>query len=111
MIESPAGETVIDCRRAVTVKLADPTTAPEIACIDVLPERRPLATPAALMLATLVFVDFHATNVVMFEVTPPLKSPVAVNCCCVPALIDATAGVTEIAVRPVNVPVPLSEAV
>lgn len=111
MIEAAAGETVIDCRRAVTVKLADPTTVPDVACIEVFPEKRPLATPAALMVETLVFVDFHVTNAEILELTPLLKRPVAVNCCCVPALIDATAGVTEIAVRPVNVPVPLSEAV
>jgi hypothetical protein len=81
LIEAPAGNTVIDCKIAVTFRLPDPTIVPELACIDVLPETSPVARPVAFTLATAVFVDFHATNVVMFELTPPLNSPVAVNCC------------------------------
>jgi len=81
LIEAPAGDTVIDCKIAVTLRLADPTTVPEVACIDVLPETSPTARPVAFTFATAVFVDFHATNVEMFELTPALNSPVAVNCC------------------------------
>lgn len=101
---------MIDWRMAVTVRFADPLTAPEEAWIDVLPEMSPVDRPVAVTLATLGFVDFHVTKLVMLEVTPPLKSPVAVNCCCVPVLIDAAAGATEMADKPDNVPVPLREA-
>lgn len=81
LIAAPAGVTVIDCRMAVTVRFPDPTIAPDEACIEVLPETSPVAKPVALIPATVVFVDFHATKAVILEVTPPLNSPVAVNCC------------------------------
>ncbi len=72
---------MIDCKTAVTVRFADPTMLPEEACMDVLPETSPVASPAGLMLATLAFTDFQVTKLVMLEVIPPLKSPIAVNCC------------------------------
>ncbi len=81
MIAAAAGETVIDCRIAVTVRFADPTTPPVEACIDVLPEVDPVARPLELTLATVAFVDFQVTKLVMLDITPPPKRPVAVNCC------------------------------
>ena len=81
MIEAPAGDTVMDCKIAETFRLADPTTVPDAACIDVLPETSPVAKPLAFTFATPVLVDLQATNAVMFELTPPLNRPVAVNCC------------------------------
>ena len=102
---------MIDCKMAVTVRLAVPTTAPRVALIFVTPEIRPVASPPEPMLATAGVVELQMTNAVMLEVTPPLKVPVAENCCCAPVLIDATLGATAMAVNPVNEPVPVKGAV
>ena len=101
------GVTVIVCSMAETVRLAEPTIVPDEACMKVVPDASPEASPAELTLATPELVDFQVTKAVMFEVIPPLNVPIAVNCCCIPVLMAAEAGVTAIADSPVSVPVPL----
>ena len=55
-----------------------------------------VASPTALMVATAVVVDVHVTELLKFCLLPSLYVPVAVNCCVVPAEMDAFAGVTAI---------------
>jgi hypothetical protein len=65
----------------------------------------------AFTVATTALLDFQLTKFVMLEVTPPLKEPVAANCCCLPVFIEAMLGVTVIEIRPDNDPEPLRDAV
>lgn len=78
--------------------------------MDVAPEITPEANPVGLTLATAGLVEIQVTNVVILELIPPLNVPVAVNCSCVPALMDAAGGVTVMADNPDSVPVPLKAA-
>src|ERR1700691_2026410 len=50
----------------VTVRVVDPLTEPDAAVIVVLPVATPLANPALLMVATLVLVELHVTELVIF---------------------------------------------
>src|SRR5690349_17190743 len=108
-MEGDAGVTVMVCKTAPTVSVADPLMVPEEALIVVVPLDNADAKPVAPTLATTVLEDFQVTKLVMFEVTPPLKVPVAVNCCWAPVLIDALAGATAIADSPDRFPLPLSD--
>lgn len=77
------GVTVMLCKTAeeITVKLAEPLMAAEEACMVVFPADSPEAKPVELTIATTVLDDVQVTTFVMFDVTPLLKVPVAVNCC------------------------------
>ena len=71
------------CKTAVeiTTKLADPMMLPEEACIVVVPAESPDAKPVEETVAAAVLDDVQVTTFVMFDVTPPVKVPIAVNCC------------------------------
>jgi hypothetical protein len=49
------------------------------------PTATPLASPLALMVATVVVAEAQVTWLVMFWVLPSEYVPVAVNCCVAPA--------------------------
>lgn len=108
-MEGAEGVTVMVCKTDETTKVADPLIVPEEAFIVVVPADNAEAKPVELTVATTVLEDFQVTKFVMFDVTPPLKVPVAVNCCWDPVLIDALAGVTAIADSPERVPLPVSD--
>lgn len=73
--------TVIVTRAAaVTVKVAEPVTVPDVAVIWVVPVATVIATPTALMDAIEVLADVQVTWLVRFWVLPSVKVPVAVNC-------------------------------
>jgi len=99
------------CKTAeeTTVSTAEPLTVPAEALIVLVPAESPEAKPVELTVAAALLVDVQVTTFVMFDVTPPVKVPVAVNCCCDPLLIDALPGVMVIADSPVRVPAPESE--
>jgi hypothetical protein len=93
--EAFAGVTASDTNTgAVTVRLAEPPIACEVAWIVVLPTATAVAKPALVIVATAVFVDVQVTELVRFRVPPSLKSPMAVNCCFTPFAIEILAGVT-----------------
>jgi hypothetical protein len=55
-----------------------------------------LASPAVLIVATAAAEELHVAVLVRFCVLPSEYVPVAVNCCVLPLVIDAFAGVTAI---------------
>src|SRR5690348_470826 len=69
---------------AVTVRVVDPDTLPEVAATVVVPiptlVARPCDPAVLLTLATLGLLETHCTVVVMFWVEPSVNVPVAVNC-------------------------------
>jgi len=65
----------------ITTSVADPRMVPEGARTVVVPAESPKVKPVELMVAAAVLDDVQVTTFVMFEVTPPVKVPVAVNCC------------------------------
>ena len=72
-IELFAGVTAIEARtEEVTVSVAVPCTVPETAMIVVLPTIKPLARPAALIVATFGADELHAAVLVRFCVLPSL---------------------------------------
>jgi len=89
----------------VTVRLAVPKIAPDVAVIvtAVADPATPVASPwvpaVLLIVATLVFDEDHVAVSVKSWMVPSLKVPVAVNCCVLPAAIDALVGVTAIDCR------------
>jgi hypothetical protein len=82
-------------------------TVAKVAVMIVLPAARLLASPAALIVATLGAEELHITESVRFSVLPPLKKPVAVNCCVYPAAIEGFTGVTAMEMSPLALPAPL----
>ncbi len=84
---STAGSTVNDAG----FEVIDPCRSNDV-CRSVSPL---WARPAALMVATDGAADVQVTRPVTFWVEPPVKVPVAANCCVVPSGIDALAGVTD----------------
>jgi hypothetical protein len=96
-----AGVTAIDdSTAAVTVNVVVPFTDPDAALIVTGPPNfTPVASPAALIVATVVSDELHVTVLVMFCVELSLNVPVAVNCCVLPAATDGFAGVTAIDTR------------
>ena len=66
---------------AVTVSTVVPLTAPSVALIVDVPALTPVATPAALIVATPVVSEPHVTLDVRFGVVPSLKCPIAMNAC------------------------------
>jgi hypothetical protein len=94
-IDGLAGVTAIDWRvAAVTVRTVDPTIAPEVALIVLVPTDIAVASPAVVIIAFVVAP--HVTDAVRFCVLLSLYVPVAVNCCVSPLAIDGLAGVTAI---------------
>src|ERR1039458_9637300 len=93
-IEALAGVTVTEARTGeVTVSVAVPCTVPEAAAIVVLPTIKPLARPAALIVATGSADELHVTDEVKACVLPSLYVPVAENCSGRPAGTVPFAGV------------------
>ena len=82
-MEATEGVTVTVCKTAVetTTKVAEPLMVPEDACIVAVPAESPEAKPVELTLAVTALAEVQVTTFVMFELTPPVKVPVAVNCC------------------------------
>src|SRR5439155_6471196 len=73
--------------------------APDVAVIVTLPAARAFASPAALIVATLVLEELHVTELEIFSLEPSVNVPVAVNCWVVPAVADPLAGVIWIELR------------
>jgi len=97
VIEGFAGVTAIDCNvAAVTVNTVEPEIDDDVAVIVEVPTPAPVASPAALIIATDVVPELQVTLEVRFCVVPSLNVPVAVNCCVAPLTIDGFAGVTAI---------------
>jgi len=96
-----AGVTAIDdSTAAVTANVVVPFTDPDAALIVTGPPNfTPVASPAALIVATVVSDELHVTVLVIFCVELSLNVPVAVNCCVFPAATDGFAGVTAIDTR------------
>ena len=67
VIDGFAGVTAIDCNvAAVTVNTVEPFIAPEVALIVDVPTPAPVASPAALIVATDVVPEVHVTVLVRF---------------------------------------------
>ena len=65
VIDGFAGVTAIDCSvAAVTVNTVEPLIAPEVALIVDVPTPAPVASPAALIVATDVVPEVHVTVLV-----------------------------------------------
>lgn len=72
-MEGAAGEIAIDVRfpaAAFTVSVAVPFMVPDLAVMVADPDAEAVATPAAVMLATLVSEDPHCTELVTSLVVP-----------------------------------------
>jgi hypothetical protein len=71
------------CKTAeeTTANVADPLMVPEEARTVAVPAESPEAKPVELTVAATVLDDVQVTRLVMLELTPPVKVPVAVNCC------------------------------
>jgi hypothetical protein len=95
-----AGVTAIEDKEAeATVRVVDPATPPETACIVEEPVVRAVASPVAEMVATDGVADDHVTEAVRFCVLPSLKVPVAANCWVAFLVSVAFAGVTAMDFR------------
>jgi hypothetical protein len=82
---------------ATTVSPVLPLTVPDVAVIVVVPlSVSAVTTPAAVIVAVVVFDELQVTVEVRFCVDPSLYVPVAVNCVRVPSGTEAFAGVTAI---------------
>jgi hypothetical protein len=64
----------------ITVRLAEPVTAPELAVMLVVPTATLVATPTAEMLATALADDAQFTELVRSRLLSSLYLPVAMNC-------------------------------
>jgi len=105
-----AGVTAMETSAAaVTVRLAEPLTVPEVAVTVVEPVATPVATPLVETAAMPVGEVVHVTVLERFCVVLSEKVPVAVNCCVVPLAMELVAGVTAIDTSVATVPVPVSE--
>ena len=106
------GRIASDARSAAfTSATVVPLIPSQAAIMVVLPRFSPVASPLAVIDATPLFDELHATVPVMSCVLPSEKVPVAVNCCNVPSGIDGFAGVTviEVNVAFVTVSIALAE--
>jgi 1,4-dihydroxy-2-naphthoyl-CoA synthase len=98
-IEGLAGVTAIDTSVgvvALTVRVVEPLTPPEAACILLVPAATPVANPPTVIFATPVVCELQVTELVKFCVELSEKVPVAVNCSVALFAIDGFAGVTAI---------------
>jgi hypothetical protein len=99
-IEGYAGVTANETSAgAVTVRLVEPLTEPEVALIVVVPLEALLAKPWPVIVATAAFEEFQVAVVVRFCVLPSVNVPVAVNCRFLPSGIEESAGVTTSTTR------------
>jgi hypothetical protein len=91
------GVTAIDCSvAAVTVSVVEPFTVPDVALMVEVPTPAPVASPAAVIVATVVVPELQVAVAVRFWVVPSLNVPVAVNCWVAPLVIEGFTGVTAI---------------
>jgi hypothetical protein len=97
-IAGPTGVTAIDTSvAAVTVNVSGGLVTPlNAAVICDVPTPAPVATPAEVIVATVVVPDTHVAWLVKFCVLVSEYVPVAVNCSVVPFAIDGLTGVTAI---------------
>jgi hypothetical protein len=80
-IDELAGVIAMETKAAApTVSVVDPLTPAEVACMVVLPCPTPLASPAAVTVATDVRDELQEEELVTSCVLPSEKVPVAVNC-------------------------------
>ena len=80
-MEAFAGVTATDTSvEAVTVSVVLPEIEPVVARMVVDPVPIAVATPAALIVATVAAEELHVAVLVRFCVVPSVKVPVAVNC-------------------------------
>jgi len=111
-IEGLAGVTAMDTSVAtVTVSVVEPVTLPEVAWMVALPVPAAVASPAVLLLATVVLSEVQVTELVRFCVLVSLNVPVAVNCCVVPLGIEGLTGVTAMDTSVATVTVSVVEPV
>ena len=95
-----AGVTAIDCSTAgLTVSTVEPVTPPSVALIVEVPVATPVASPAAVIVATAGVAEAHVTWLVRSCVVLSEKVPVAVNCSVSPLATLGLAGVTAIDCR------------
>jgi hypothetical protein len=105
-IEGFAGVTATDTSVGpVTVRFVVPLTAPDVACIWLVPADTAVAEPPAPIVATPVVCEVQVTEPVKFCVELSEKVPVAVNCSVLPFAIEGFAGVTAIDTRVAEVTV------
>jgi len=110
--EGVAGVTEIAVKTAaVTVKVAEPLTLPEVAAMVAVPGATLVASPALFTVATATADELHLAVLLRFCVLPLLYVPVAVNCWVLPAATEALAGVTESEVKTAAVTVSVAEPV
>ena len=74
----------MDSGRGCTVSTVLPVMLLSAAEMVVLPVFTPVASPAAVIVATLVLDEAQVTELVIFCVLPSEYVPVAVNCCVAP---------------------------
>src|SRR5215472_1725179 len=79
-MEAVSGVIAIETRPTVRPVLPV-MVVPEAAWIVVPPNARPVAKPVASIVAIAAAEELQPTNGVMFSCDPPMKVPVAVNCC------------------------------
>jgi hypothetical protein len=80
-MEAFAGVTATDTSvEAITVSVVLPEIEPVVARMVVEPVPIAVATPAALIVATVPAEELHVEVLVRFCVVPSLNVPVAVNC-------------------------------
>src|SRR5438874_2590973 len=79
-----------------TVRIAVPFTPFMVALMVAVPAAALVASPFALIVATLTLEEVHAACPVMPMTEPSLNVPAALNCCEAPTLMLALAGVTAI---------------
>jgi len=96
-IERFGAVTAIETSAAgVTVRFADPLTAPDTALILLVPTPAAVTNPPAVIVATPMACELQVTRVVRFCVELSVYVPVAVNCSDVPFAIERFGAVTAI---------------
>jgi hypothetical protein len=103
---------VIETRAAaVTERIVEPVTIPEVALIAAVPVAALCASPVLFTEAVETVSEAHVTVEVRSWVLPSVNVPVALNCCLVPSAMEGFAGATAIedstAAVTVNVVMPL----
>ncbi|MDP3543519.1 MAG: hypothetical protein Q8T11_13700 [Elusimicrobiota bacterium] len=105
-MEAEVGVTVIETKVAgVTVRTAWPVIVPEDAMTRAVPSPIPVASPAALTVATDEASVDQATSPVSVRVEPSVNIPAASNWAVRPAAIDAEGGATSIETKVAGVTV------
>ena len=80
-IDGFAGVTAMDTRvAAVTVSVVEPLTLPDVALMVEVPVATAVASPPAVMVATLVVAELHVAVLVRSCWLESVYVPVAVNC-------------------------------